>query len=225
MPKKKEEKTNTNTKQEKASFPKLQPKGNLEVVQVEANHIYTIPNFLFGKECEAIIQYFETHLPLVATPGIPKKGFAFRNNDRQSLHNPHIANELWKTVGLGDMIQKQVKESRREGKGLNSNIRIYRYSNQQSFGPHYDDSVQDEETGLWTGWTLLVYLNEDMEGGETVFYKDAPGKKRATPPPITVTPTRGTALIHQHGKNCLLHEALPVTQGNKWVLRSDVLMG
>ncbi|CAO3622107.1 unnamed protein product [Cunninghamella echinulata] len=95
--------------------------------------------------------------------------------------------------------------------GLNSNIRIYRYQLGQKFEAHYDDSVKDDITGLWTDWTLLIYLNDDgLKGGETCFYKNHDD---------------GLALLHRHGQHCLLHEALEVTQGVKWVLRSDVLIG
>ncbi|CAO3599580.1 unnamed protein product [Absidia cylindrospora] len=122
--------------------------------------------------------------------------------------------------------------------GLNSNLRIYRYRPGQRFEAHYDDSVKDTVTGHWTDWTLLIYLNggndddkdDGLEGGETVFYKEDIGgnkKKKRVPKrdPLVVQPEEGLALLHRHGQHCLLHEALEVTRGNKWVLRSDVLIG
>ena len=38
-----------------------------------------------------------------------------------------------------------------------------------------------------------------------------------------VVPEAGMALLHCHGQDCLEHEALPVTQGCKYILRSDVV--
>lgn len=32
----------------------------------------------------------------------------------------------------------------------------------------------------------------------------------------------GMALLHKHGQDCLLHEGREVTQGAKWVIRSDL---
>ena len=32
----------------------------------------------------------------------------------------------------------------------------------------------------------------------------------------------GMALLHKHGQDCLLHEGMKVTKGEKWVIRSDL---
>lgn len=80
---------------------------------------------------------------------------------------------------------------------FNSNIRLYKYTSTQHFGPHYDDSVRDPTTGAKSEWTLLIYLSgveDGVEGGETNFYKDERGKPREV---ITVPLTRGTALLHR----------------------------
>lgn len=57
----------------------------------------------------------------------------------------------------------------RAPRSLNSNIRMYKYTTGQHFGPHYDDSVRDPVTGDKSEWTLLVYLSgaqDGVEGGE-----------------------------------------------------------
>lgn len=215
--KKDDDKKNNNS--QKASFPTLTQKKFLQLDELEPDQIYVIPKFLNVKECDALINYFETHLPLKESAGgKPKRGEAFRNNDRQSMEDPLLAADLWQGM------QKVVQESLTRSKGLNSNIRVYRYRKGHSFGAHYDESVKDKTTGLWTDWTLLIYLNEDMEGGETVFYRESSYKNRK-PEPIVVQPKKGMALLHRHGTHCMLHEARQVLSGNKWVLRSDVLVG
>jgi predicted 2-oxoglutarate/Fe(II)-dependent dioxygenase YbiX len=212
MPKQKVKKVDENTKKN-ASFPTLTQKNFLQMIELEPEQIYVIPKFLNGKECDSLISYFETHLPPKASAGgKPKRGMAFRNNDRQSIEDASLAAILWKGM------QEVVQESLTRSKGLNSNIRVYRYRKGHSFGAHYDESVQDKATGLWTDWTLLIYLNEDMKGGETVFYRDRKAE------PIIVQPKKGMALLHRHGTHCMLHEAKEVQSGNKWVLRSDVLV-
>lgn len=205
-------------------FPKLVQKEYLEMEELEPDQIYIIPNFLHGKECDSLIRYFETHLPPLPNLSTkPKKGYAFRNNDRQSLEDAQLAQELWQ--GMQQVLEDSpILNINKQPKGLNSNIRVYRYRKGHSFGAHYDESVQDKVTGLWTDWTLLIYLNQDMVGGETVFYKEAKGKEKK-PEPIVVHPKRGMALLHRHGTYCMLHEAMEVTDGSKWVLRSDVLVG
>ncbi|KAF4152392.1 hypothetical protein CNMCM6936_002059 [Aspergillus lentulus] len=113
--------------------------------------------------------------------------------------------------------------------GLNANIRIYRYSKGQFFAQHYDDSnvvtfesPQHKPQQARTTWTLLVYLTS-CTGGETVFYPELTRAKR-NPEPIAVAPEVGMALLHRHGERCLLHEGREVTEGEKWVLRSDLVV-
>jgi len=63
-----------------------------------------------------------------------------------------------------------------------------------------------------------VDLGKDvLVGGETVFYSSR-GKVLAS-----VSPKCGMALLHLHGDHCLEHEAKPVLQGLKYILRSDVV--
>lgn len=206
-------------KSSSTKFPAFTQKNFLQVNELEPDQIYVIPKFLNAKECDQLVSYFETHLPPIASAGgKPKRGYAFRNNDRQSIQDPSVADTLWK--GMQQVVQESPISQAKIPKGLNSNIRIYRYRKGHSFGAHYDESVQDETTGLWTDWTLLVYLNEDMKGGETVFYKNDNRKSD----PIVVQPKKGMALLHRHGTHCLLHEAMEVIDGSKWVLRSDVLV-
>ncbi|PWY92591.1 hypothetical protein BO70DRAFT_348935 [Aspergillus heteromorphus CBS 117.55] len=113
--------------------------------------------------------------------------------------------------------------------GLNANIRIYRYSKGQFFAQHYDDSntltftrPNDPPRAGRTTWTLLIYLT-GCEGGETVFYPEATRANR-NPAPVSVAPEPGMALLHRHGDRCMLHEGKEVRQGEKWVLRSDLVV-
>ncbi|KAG2367517.1 hypothetical protein BDR07DRAFT_1393475 [Suillus spraguei] len=93
----------------------------------------------------------------------------------------------------------------------NSNIRMYKYTPSQ-----YLTEARSE-------WTVLVYLTgieDGVEGGETLFYKDERGKPRET---IVAPLTRGTVLLHRHGNECLLHEGSLVRHGTKYILRSDLM--
>lgn len=73
-----------------------------------------------------------------------------------------------------------------------------------------------------TTWTLLIYLTT-CSGGETVFYPD-PTRTDPDPGPISVAPETGMALLHRHGDHCMLHEGKEVISGEKWVLRSDLVV-
>lgn len=48
------------------------------------------------------------------------------------------------------------------------------------------------------------------------------GKKEPPPDPVVVNLEVGMALLHKHGADCMLHEGREVTEGEKWVLRSDL---
>ncbi|RLL99925.1 hypothetical protein CFD26_108461, partial [Aspergillus turcosus] len=84
------------------------------------------------------------------------------------------------------------------------------------------ESAQRKPQQARTTWTLLVYLTT-CTGGETVFYPE-PTRANRNPEPIAVAPEVGMALLHRHGERCLLHEGREVTEGEKWVLRSDLVV-
>ncbi len=110
--------------------------------------------------------------------------------------------------------------------GLNPNIRVYRYRPGQFFDKHYDESNKlsfgDPAVAAKTTWTLLIYLSR-CEGGETVFYPEGQ-RKGPVPEPVPAEVEAGLALLHRHGDECLLHEGREVTGGEKWVLRSDLVV-
>lgn len=101
-------------------------------------------------------------------------------------------------------------------------LQVVSYSPGGFFTPHYDACDGDEEfCKRMDGasgprlFTYLIYLNDDYEGGETVFPKLN----------ITVTPKKGKCVIFQNtlpqsgGKIPLeaLHGGNPVKSGNKWI--------
>ncbi|RUO96801.1 hypothetical protein BC936DRAFT_141430, partial [Jimgerdemannia flammicorona] len=182
-------------------WPHITSKPTLTLVPVLDSQIYLLPTFFTSKECDSLIAHIERHIPLTQVPTIPKKGEAFRSNDRTSFTDPALALMLW-DLGLGAACTTGALTGTNGSPcGLNSNIRVYRYTPGQRFEPHYDDSVRDTVTGLMSEWTLLVYLTgsgeDGLEGGETVFYTGTGRKKEKNA--VVVKPERG------------------------WVLRSDVM--
>ncbi len=104
-----------------------------------------------------------------------------------------------------------------------------RYEKGDQFGQHVDVSTKGGE-GEETEFTLLIYLNgsetqadlddlgqEALQGGETIFWKT---KSKQL---VSVAPKRGMALLHAHGRRCLMHEGAEVLKGQKYMLRSDVM--
>jgi prolyl 4-hydroxylase len=93
--------------------------------------------------------------------------------------------------------------------GANPRLRLYRYGPGERHGVHWDTVVELED-GIRSLLTLVFYLNDDFEGGET----DFPELGRR------IAPRTGRALLFQHR---ISHEAMAVRAGAKFVLRTDVL--
>jgi hypothetical protein len=93
--------------------------------------------------------------------------------------------------------------------GANPRLRLYRYEVGQRHGTHWD-TVVELESGARSLLTLVFYLNDDFVGGDT----DFPELKER------IAPQTGRALLFQHR---ILHEAMLVERGEKFVLRTDVL--
>ena len=89
-------------------------------------------------------------------------------------------------------------------------LHILRYAPGQEYKPH-TDSMPGEANQR--AWTVLVYLNDDYQGGETVFPKVG----------LEVRGTAGDALIFHNvtadGRPdpASLHAGLPIVSGVKWL--------
>ncbi|KAL8804546.1 MAG: hypothetical protein Q9223_003102 [Gallowayella weberi] len=224
----------------------LIPTDDLVLETVHEDQIIVIRNFFTSSLCKSYVSFLSS-LPLVTTPGQPKKGDAVRVNDRLQVDDLSFAEQLWKTAGLHNLITRSKTDGETpeqssdelwggEPCGLNPRIRIYRYSKGQFFAQHYDESnvlslPTPRPTPARTTWTLLIYLtgpSTGCVGGETVFYpaigpaKKYSGKDNDGLKPVVVDLEVGMALLHKHGQDCLLHEGREVTAGEKWVIRSDL---
>ncbi|ODQ79640.1 hypothetical protein BABINDRAFT_8541 [Babjeviella inositovora NRRL Y-12698] len=192
--------------------------------------IITIPKFFNAELCDELIASFTTSpsLTLETTPLIKGKGYAARVNDRALTNDPVAAQSLW--AYLSKLLQLQYGDEAissifDDAIGLNPQLRIYRYRAGHHFGKHYDESVPVtvERVRGETRWTLLIYLTGDEEfvGGGTIFYPPSSTKRNARS--LNIHPSKGMALLHKHGDDCLLHEGELVSQGEKWILRSDIV--
>ena len=71
--------------------------------------------------------------------------------------------------------------------------------------------------------TAVFYLNDDMEGGNTVFY--TPSAKPGVIESRGVAPRAGSVLLFPHGGSAgsLVHEGGALSRGEKYIIRTDVL--
>ncbi|KAL2393598.1 hypothetical protein ABEF93_003883 [Exophiala dermatitidis] len=206
----------------------LVPAEHLYIETVLARQILVIRKLFTSALCKTYVSFLSS-LPLTTTPGKPKRGEATRVNDRFQIEDAVFSRMLWEQSGLRHLVESFEDSDAFGGDvlGLNPNIRVYRYRPGQFFDQHYDESNKlqfgDEKAPAKTTWTLLIYLTT-CEGGETAFYPESGRKDEQTPEPIVVGLETGMALLHKHGDDCLLHEGREVKSGEKWVLRSDLVV-
>lgn len=204
------------------------PAEHLSIETVLEGQILVIRNLFTSTLCKNYVSFLAS-IPMTTTPGKPKRGEAVRVNDRFQVDDPVFAKTLWEYSGLKSLVETFDDKTTFDGKvlGLNPNIRVYRYRPGQFFDKHYDESNKiqfgKDKMPAKTTWTLLIYLTT-CQGGETAFYPEATKKGVAPPDPIVVGLETGMALLHKHGDECLYHEGKEVLSGEKWVLRSDLVV-
>lgn len=140
-----------------------------------------------------------------AVPGI-------RNNDRVIFDDPELAKTLW-------LKAKPAFSAPFKGAvaiGLNERFRLYCYHPGQFFDWHQDGEYRSPG-GAVSRFTMMVYLNEEFEGGSTSFADVFSPFHFAD---FTIRPATGKALFFHHP---LSHRGDPVLSGVKYALRTDVM--
>ena len=121
--------------------------------------------------------------------------------------------------------------------GINRRWRCYRYVPGSVYRPHIDGAwpgsgidaegnyvYDDFADGRMSRLTFLIYLNDDFSGGCTTFFTPS-SREHGVLDARGVRPLACAALVFPHGDmlGALLHEGSAVTQGAKYVVRTDVL--
>lgn len=171
-----------------------------------SDSIFTVADFLTADECADNIQLTEeagyADAPITTSFG-PQHRPDIRNNTRVMIDDTERTTGLW---GRAAQYVDDWDEHWRPI-GLNQRLRFYRYDIGQQFDWHFD-GCYERDNGERSWLTFMVYLNSDFEGGQTAFEN------------ASVEPQAGMALFFAHD---LCHKGMPVTDGRKYVLRSDVM--
>ena len=175
--------------------------------EIRGNGVFTISGFMSVEECREWIHFSELqgYETAMVNVGVNKQevNTRVRNNERFIYDDVELANNLWKKI------QPYVVKETEYGiaYGLNERFRFYKYVPGQQFKPHKDGSYL-KSIHEWSSYTFMIYLNEDMAGGETKF------------PDCSIKPKTGNALVFKHE---ITHEGCPVLEGVKYVLRTDIM--
>jgi hypothetical protein len=123
------------------NWPPLQPlvpSSDLSLETLADDQIVLIRNFWTSKLCKDFVSFLSS-LPLLTTPGKPKRGEAVRVNDRFQIEDALFAERLWRGTALKELVMGCEGGRDLWGGdvvGLNPNIRIYRYRPGQFFAQH-----------------------------------------------------------------------------------------
>lgn len=96
------------------AFRPLRPTSDLSISTVVDSQIVVVRNFWTSTLCKDYVAFLK-NLPLVTTPGIPKRGDAVRVNDRFQVIDETFANRLWLETGLKALICGSEGEDTEEG--------------------------------------------------------------------------------------------------------------
>ncbi|CAH0990910.1 hypothetical protein SIN8267_01011 [Sinobacterium norvegicum] len=125
--------------------------------------------------------------------------------------------------------------------GINGRCRFYRYQQGDFFSTHTDGSwpgsriidgelVSNAYDDRWSMYTFLIFLSDDYQGGHTQFLVNSenpelPARGRASATTVNVRTPAGSVLCFPHGTHPLhcLHGSEDISQGTKYIVRSDVL--
>jgi prolyl 4-hydroxylase len=174
--------------------------------------IKEIPNILSSKECDALIHWLQTHPERKTISGVDS-GVLIPQGIVQYQHRK--SEQAWmfsKDHPLVAKIRKAVKPYLQTPCRYQA-LQIAHYKTGGYFKPHYDNII--------TPWiskqrsaTLIIYLNDDYDGGETRF----PYLNR------TIRPKKGDAVyfrnLHPINKKVLWHskhEGCEVKSGEKYI--------
>ncbi len=168
--------------------------------------LFVIEDFFTGTECDGYILWSEQkgyEDAKVQMDGKQVELKSVRNNSRITFTDFELADKVWnkfKPFAVEKFANSEVF-------GLNEMFRFYKYEPGQRFKKHIDGSyIRNEEEASY--FTLMIYLNDNFEGGETTFQYN------------TIKPKKGMALVFYHG---MKHSGEELKTGIKYVLRTDVM--
>lgn len=173
-----------------------------------------IRNVLTPEECSALIQISEekgfTQAAFYTDAhGRDHMALDVRKSSRCLIDSEPFVEKLW------ERIHKYVpsKWGDAEVVGINPRLRILRYDPGDEFKPHMDGKYTSP-SGAISYITILMYLNQEYEGGYTCFYGPTEGGW------IPIQPVTG--MIAMQDQN-LLHCVPPLISGRKYAIRTEIM--
>ena len=193
--------------------------GNYEMDMISHEPlVYTLKGVLTELECQHFINISSDKMKRSSVSGYDE-----RNKRKDELDNRRTSSSCWVTHDDNSITREVVERISKLVQIPSSHSEAYQvvhYENSQEYQPHldtFDPNNQGYSPYLKNGGqrvvTALAYLNDVIEGGETVF----PNLDKS------VTPEKGKIVIFHLCKKGTyepnpdaLHGGKPVTKGEKW---------
>ena len=160
--------------------------------------IYIFKDFLQESDCKKIITFLNSN------------EFKQAHQFNSGRHN----NELFTSDKIIiELIDSKINKLKFDGRKIINYVvpfEFYKYKKLDYITPHVDSPVLFD-SNLQSNYTAIIYLNDDFVGGDT-FFVDLKSK---------INPVQGMLLLFEHH---LLHEALRIELGTKYIYRSEWLV-
>ena len=224
----------------------------MELSNLYDKTIFSVSNILSREQCNNIIEKCNEKGWNKSSPsggGHGRTGTEDpRTNSFSVFFDDKLATTLWNQISpslekdlsfLGENVYFNSIEKGKEWKPsfIFNKMRVYKYNPGEAFPEHIDYKVkrniikEGKNFVQQSFLTLLIYLNDDFEGGETGYWPDHNGihcrflrnvEKQSCRKDhqVLIQPTTGLAVVQDQN---ILHEGLPTTKGIKYLLRTDII--
>lgn len=200
---------------------------------------FQLLNVLAKDECDRLIAISEAlgYLPDAAV-SLPR---SVRHNDSLTwIVDEQTDGIIWQRISHL-MDDRQALFSGSKALGINARFRFYRYNPEDYFKSHSDGSwpgsriinnelVANAYPDRYSQMSFLILLSEGFEGGETRFMVNADDPTKPTTAGskvshVDIRTPAGSILCFPHGMHPLsyIHSSVPISEGVKYIIRSDVL--
>jgi len=179
----------------------------------------TMRHVLSESECQSIIEGSEQtgFEPALLNVGGGRQEFipGVRSSDRLIIDDKEFARAIFHRIR--HLVPKEYRDSngrRLKATCLNERMRILRYQPGHYFHKHMDGQYERPDGSEESRMTVMIYLNNNFQGGHTRIYADK-GEEYATVPTEA-----GLVFVFDHR---LPHESPVLERGTKYAIRTDVM--